>query len=84
MLHNLGKIDRIIRLVLALVFVILYYLKIDNGSLDNYLIFGAMLLFVTSMRRCCPLYVLIGFGTCGIKTDEDGEPIVKTKKIKLK
>ena len=83
MLHNVGKIDRIIRLSLALVFVALYYLKIGNGSWDSYFIFGAALLFITSMRQCCPLYALLGFGTCGIQTEEK-EAIVKTKKIKLK
>jgi hypothetical protein len=84
MLHNVGKIDRIVRLVLALVFAILYFLKIDNGSMDSYFMFGAMLLFITSMRRCCPLYALFGFGTCGIQTNEGDEPVIKTKKIKLK
>lgn len=83
MLHNVGKIDRIIRLSLALVFVVLYYLKIANGSWDSYFIFGAALLFITSMRRCCPLYALLGFGTCGIESD-GSEPIIKPKKAKLK
>jgi len=83
MLHNVGKIDRIVRLSLALVLVALYYLKIADGSWDNYFIFGAVLLFITSMRRCCPLYTLLGFGTCGIESDGK-EPIVKTKKVKLK
>ena len=83
MLHNVGKIDRIIRLSLALVFVALYYLKIANGSWDSYFIFGAALLFITSMRQCCPLYALLGLGTCGIQA-EGKEPVITTKKIKLK
>jgi hypothetical protein len=83
MLHNVGKIDKIIRLSVALIFVILYYLKIANGSWDTYFIFGAGLLFITSMRRCCPVYALLGFGTCGIAND-DMEQKIKTKKIKLK
>jgi hypothetical protein len=82
-MHNVGKIDRIIRLSLALIFVALYYLKIANGSWDSYFIFGAALLFITSMRQCCPLYALLGFGTCGIQS-EGKEPIIKTKKVKLK
>jgi hypothetical protein len=83
MLHNVGKIDRIIRLSLALIFVVLYYLKIANGSWDSYFIFGALLLLITSMRRCCPIYALLGFGTCGIASEEK-EPAIKTKKLKLK
>ena len=83
MVHNVGKIDRIVRLFLALIFVVLYYLKIANGAWSNYFIFGAVMLFITSMRKCCPLYAILGFGTCGIESDVK-EPIIKTKKVKLK
>ena len=83
MIHNVGKIDRIIRLSLALVFVVSYYLKIANGAWDNYFIFGAALLLITSMRRCCPIYALLGFGTCGIDPG-DSEVKVKARKVKLK
>ncbi len=83
MLHNVGKIDKIIRLSVALVLVVLYYLKIANGSWDSYFIFGALLLLITSMRRCCPIYALLGFGTCGIQQEEKN-PTIKTRKIKLK
>lgn len=82
-MHNVGKIDRIIRLSLALVLAVLYYLNIANGQYNTYFIFGAALLLITSMRQCCPLYALFGFGTCGIATDTK-EPIIKTRKIKLK
>lgn len=83
MLHNVGKIDRIIRLSLALIFVALYYLKIIGGAYDTYFIFGAAMLAITSMRRCCPLYALLGFGTCGVDIDAKDQKI-QTKKIKLK
>lgn len=83
MLHNVGNIDRVIRLVIALLLVILYYFKVGNGQWDNYFVFGAGLLFITSMRRCCPLYMLLGFGTCGIQTEKK-EPVIKTKKLDLK
>lgn len=83
MLHNIGKIDRIIRLSIALILVILYYFKIADGAWDTYFIFGAVLLLITSMRRCCPIYALLGFGTCGIEADGK-EPVIKTKKAKLK
>ena len=83
MLHNVGKIDKIIRLSIALVLVLLYYFKVGNGAWDSYFVFGAGLLFITSMRRCCPIYALLGFGTCGIQTDQK-EPVIKSKKIDLK
>lgn len=83
MVHNVGKIDRIIRLSVALILVVLYYLKIAEGAWNDYLIFGAVILLFTSMRRCCPIYSMLGFGTCGIKSDGK-EPIIKAKNVKLK
>ena len=83
MKHNVGKIDRIIRLSLALIFVALYYFKIADGDWSNYISFGAVMLFITSTRKCSPIYALLGFGTCEIKSDGK-EPIIKTGKVKLK
>jgi len=82
MIHNVGKIDRIIRLSLALIFVGLYYFEFADGEWSNYFLIGAFVLFITSSRRCCPIYAIVGFGTCGIETNNK-EPIIKTKKIKL-
>jgi hypothetical protein len=83
MFHNVGKIDRIIRLSVALILVVLYYAKIANGAYDTYFIVGAIILAVTSIRQCCPIYALLGFGTCGIDNSEK-KPIIETKKIKLR
>ena len=82
-MHNVGKIDRIIRLIVGLVFVILYFLKIADGAWDSYFVFGAAILLMTSMRRCCPIYTMLGFGTCGIPSS-DNEAKIQTKKVKLK
>ena len=82
MVHNVGKIDRVIRLSLALILVVFYYLNIANGEWNTYFLFGTVMLFITSMRKCCPLYALLGFGTCGIESDGKA-PIIKTKKVKL-
>lgn len=83
MLHNVGKIDRIIRLSIALILVVLYYTKIANGAWDTYFMVGAAMLLITSMRKCCPIYALLGFGTCGIETYTK-EPVIRPKKAKLK
>jgi len=83
MFHNVGKIDRIIRLSVALILVVLYYLKIASGAYDTWFIVGAVMLAVTSLRQCCPIYALLGFGTCGIDTS-DKKPVIETKKINLK
>ncbi len=82
MIHNVGKIDRIIRLSLALFFVGLYYFEFADGDWSNYFLIGAFVLFITSSHRCCPIYAILGFGTCGIESNAK-ESIIKTKKIKL-
>ena len=83
MTHNVGNIDRIIRLSLALILVVLYYLNVADGEWNTYFLFGTVILFMTSMRKCCPIYALLGFGTCGIPSDGK-EAIIKTKNVKLK
>ena len=83
MIHNVGKLDRIIRLSIGLVLVLLYWLKISGGAYNSYFIAGAVLMFITSMRRCCPIYAILGFGTCGVETDSDKQ-VVSPKKVKLK
>ena len=83
MIHNVGNIDRIIRLSLALILVVLYYLNIADGEWNTYFLIGTVMLFITSMRKCCPIYALLGFGTCGIPSDGK-EAIIKTKNAKLK
>jgi hypothetical protein len=81
--HNVGKVDQIIRLSLALIFVVLYYLNIAGGMYNTYFLVALVLLFFTSVRKCCPVYALLGFGTC--KVESNGEkPVIKTKKVTLK
>jgi len=80
MMHNVGKIDRIIRLVIAATLIVLYFTKVLESSIYLFL---ALLLVFTSLRRCCPLYAVLGLGTCGIKTEETDRKI-DTEKLKLK
>ena len=81
-LHNVGKIDRIIRFILALTLGTLYFTKTVEGTWANTLIIIAIVLLMTSLRQCCPLYALLGFGTCGVKTEKT-ETTIKTEKLKL-
>jgi hypothetical protein len=83
MLHNVGNIDRIIRIVLSLVLGVLYFLDLFEGRWNNAFIAGAVLMFVTGMRSCCPIYAILGFGTCGINIEDKNEPRIKTKKLDL-
>lgn len=82
MFHNVGKIDRIIRIALALLFGVLYFTKVIEGTFATVLIIAAGILLLTSIRKCCPLYMLFGFGTCQMTTKKSKKTI-ETKEINL-
>ncbi|PKP12181.1 MAG: DUF2892 domain-containing protein [Bacteroidetes bacterium HGW-Bacteroidetes-4] len=82
-MHNVGKNDRIIRLSVAGILVLLYFAKLLPESWSDGLLIGAGILGVTSLKRCCPLYALLGFGTCSTGTNDNEEPRIKTEKLKL-
>lgn len=83
MSHNIGKIDQIIRLLLAMILVILRLLHVFKGDWPDIIVVIATFLFLTGLRRCSPLYSVLGFGTCGLaKEDDDQKPVIKTKPYK--
>ena len=83
MIHNVGKIDRYIRIAVAIIIFVLYFLEVITGDLGEGLLIAAVVLFVTSMRRCCPIYGLLGLGTCATEHASKEAPKIKTKKLKL-
>jgi hypothetical protein len=63
MLNNLGLLDRIIRLGLAIFIIFLYYTNVIFGpiALVLLLVFGVFIF--TSLTGFCPLYFLIRIST---------------------
>lgn len=68
MQKNVGVIDMIIRLVVAVVLFVLHFKYEFSGSLDMFLQIMALFLIVTGGLRFCPFYVPFGIST--IKDDE--------------
>jgi fatty acid desaturase len=67
MKKNMGNADRLIRIVLAAIFAILYFTNTVTGTFGIILlIFGGVFL-LTSFISFCPLYTLIGLNTCPAK-----------------
>lgn len=56
MKKNVGKTDMIVRLVLAALAVILYF--VVNKGLGIVLIILAIILVVTALTRTCPMYYI--------------------------
>ncbi len=64
---NMGIIDRAIRIVVALVFVGLYFANVVTGSMAIVLLVLAGVFTLTSLIGFCPLYWPFGIHTWGKK-----------------
>jgi hypothetical protein len=64
MKKNMGSIDKIIRLLLAIVIGVLYFTEVITGTLGIVLIVVAIVFFLTSFIGFCPLYYPFGIKTC--------------------
>ena len=65
MKKNMGTIDRIIRILLAIVIIILYITGSITGFAAIILGFLAIVFIITSMIGFCPLYVPFKISTIG-------------------
>ncbi len=67
MKKNMGTADRIIRLILAAVFAILYFTGTVTGTFGIVLLVFAAVFALTSVVSFCPLYPLVGLNSCPVK-----------------
>lgn len=70
MKSNVGNIDRIIRIVIALIIAILYFAKIIEGTAGIILLVVAGVLVVSAAIGFCGLYTVFGISTCSRKNKE--------------
>ena len=64
MKKNMGNIDKIIRVLVAMVIAILFFTNIIAGTLGIILLIVAGVFVLTSLISFCPLYTLVGINTC--------------------
>ncbi len=57
MKKNMGMIDRIIRVILAALFVILYFTGVIKGVLGIIILVLSGIFLITSILAFCPLYL---------------------------
>ena len=83
-MNNIGKIDRLIRMILAVTIVILHATHVIPRENGEIILIGAALLAMTALRKCCPIYGLLGFGTCNMKnTTKKSNKRIKTRKLDI-
>jgi hypothetical protein len=64
MKKNMGNIDKIIRILVAIIIAVLFFTKVITGTLGIVLLVLAGVFVLTSLISFCPLYTLVGINTC--------------------
>ena len=72
MITNIGKMDKLLRLIAVITIAILYSTKVVTGTLGTVLMVLAGILLLTSFVRFCPLYLPFGIRTNKNK-EKEGE-----------
>ena len=63
MKKNMGTVDKVIRILVAVVVVILYFTNAISGTLAIILLALSAIFVVTSILGICPLYMPLGLST---------------------
>lgn len=63
----MGKADRLLRFLVAIVFISLYFANITSGTTAIVFLVLAGIFIVTSFLSFCPLYLPLGISTKRIK-----------------
>lgn len=64
---NMGSADKLIRLLLAIVLILLFYFEVLTDTLGIVALIVALLLTVTSLINFCPLYPIFRINTAKMK-----------------
>jgi hypothetical protein len=67
MKKNVGSVDKIIRLLLAAVLIILFVFNVVSGVLGYILLALAAIFILTTLFSFCPIWMLFGVKTCKTK-----------------
>jgi hypothetical protein len=63
MKKNMGTIDKVIRILVAVVMVVFYFTHVISGTLAIILLILSGIFIVTSFLSFCPLYLPLGLST---------------------
>ena len=60
----MGSVDKIIRVIVAIFFSVLYFTQTVTGTLGIVLLALGAVFLLTSVISFCPLYLPLGINTC--------------------
>jgi hypothetical protein len=64
MKKNMGNLDRVIRVLGAIILSLLYFTNVITGTLGLVLLVLSGVFVLTSFVSFCPLYIPLGINTC--------------------
>lgn len=64
MKKNVGSADKIVRLLLAAIIIILYVFNVVSGLFGYILLALSAVFIITSLINFCPLWAIFGVNTC--------------------
>lgn len=67
MKKNVGSIDKVARLIIAVIAVYVAYIGIVASPWDYVLYAVAGIMVITSLMGSCPLFSIFGINTCKVK-----------------
>lgn len=67
MANNVGNLDRVVRLVIAVAIVAAYALGKISGTVAIVLGVVAAVMAFTALVRFCPLYKILGISSCPLR-----------------
>ncbi len=59
----MGKIDKMVRVLIAAIIAYLYFTGVITGTLGVVLLVAAVVFVLTSLINFCPLYTVFGWNT---------------------
>ncbi len=61
--RNMGSLDKIMRLIAAVVVIVLYFLNVISGTVAITLLVVSGIFIITAFLNFCPLYLPFGINT---------------------
>lgn len=67
MKKNMGTVDKILRVIVAIALITLYFIEVISGTVGIILIALSVIFVLTSLVSFCPIYTIFGMNTCKVK-----------------
>ena len=64
---NVGGVDRVVRILLGVVLLVLAFLHVITGTAAVVAYVAAAIALVTGLFRFCPAWAIFGVNTCPVK-----------------